>query len=519
VIRLSQPGGTFPATSLGTRIAAGAAWMVVCKLLDRSIGIVSVVILARLLVPADFGLVAMATAIIAIIELLSAFNFDMALIQSQQATRAHYDTAWTLNVTMAAVCALLVAAAAFPAGAFYGDSRLGPIMLWLSLATWIRGFENVGVVAFRKELKFNREFQLLLTKRIGVFLATISIALATRSYWALVLGTLAGSVGGVVVSYLFHPFRPRFDLTARGELLRFSKWMVLSNVINTLASRAADLIIGKSLGPGPLGLFNLAHEISHLPSTELSAPINRAVYPGYAKVAADRARLTAQFLDVLGLTALLTAPVAAGIAVVAPLLVPLLLGDAWREAVPLMQILALSGLLTSLRTNAGYVFLALGRSELLTVMTAVRFAVVVPALVFGIIYFGAKGAAWTILGTSMVMLPVTHWFMHLVLRIRLAEHGNVLWRPAVATIGMALLVREYLAWTEHGFAASNPVLALASAVVLGIAVYVSFTGLLWAVSGFPRSAEVRVVTALDRFLGNLQGKIQVRRTKSGKFNQ
>ena len=479
--------------------------MVVFKLLDRSIGIVSMVILARLLVPADFGLVTMATAIIAIIELLSAFNFDMALIQGQQATRAPYDTAWTLNVVMAAVCALLVAAAAFPAGAFYGDSRLGPIMLWLALATWIRGFENVGVVAFRKELELNREFQLLLTKRIGVFLATISIALATRTYWALVLGTLAGSVSGVVLSYLFHPFRPRFDLTARGELLHFSKWIVFNNVINTFATRAADLVIGKSLGPGPLGLFNLAYEISHLPSTELSAPINRAVYPGYAKVASDQSRLTAQFLDVLGLTALLTTPVAFGIASIAPLLVPLLLGAAWREAVPLIEILALSGLLVSLRSNAGYVFLALGRAELLTVIAGVRFAVVVPALVVGTIYFGVKGAAWTIFGVSIVMLPVVDYFMHRVLRIRWAEQGRVLWRPAVAALGMALLVREYLAWTEHGFAASNAVLALASAVVLGIASYVSFTGLLWAVSGFPRSAEARVATALRSFLGRLRG--------------
>src|SRR5258706_4931568 len=302
------------AASLGSRIARGAAWMVVFKLLDRSIGIVSVVILARLLVPADFGLVAMATAIIAIIELLSAFNFDLALIQAQHATRAHYDTAWTLNVAMATVCAMVVAAAAFPAGAFYGDSRLGPIMLWLSLATWIRGFENVGVVAFRKELKLNREFQLLLTKRIGVFLVTISIALATRSYWALVLGIFAGSVGGGVLSYMFHPFRPRFDLTGRGELFHFSKWIVFHNVIITLASPAADLVIGVSIRPSPLGLFNLAHEISNLPSTELSAPVNRAVYPGYAKIASDPSRLAAQFLGVLGLTALLTAPAAACIA-------------------------------------------------------------------------------------------------------------------------------------------------------------------------------------------------------------
>jgi O-antigen/teichoic acid export membrane protein len=482
--------------------------MVALKLLDRSIGVVSIIILARLLVPADFGLVAMATAIIAIIELLSAFNFDMALIRSQQAMRAHYDTAWTLNVAMAAVCALLVAAAAFPAGAFYGDSRLGPIMLWLALATWIRGFENVGVVAFRKELQLKREFQFLLTKRVGVFLVTISIAMATRSYWALVLGILAGSVGGVVLSYLFHPYRPRFDFTARGELLHFSRWMMFSNVVNTFADRSVDLVIGKSLGPGPLGLFNLAYETSHLPSTELSAPVNRAVYPGYAKVAADPARLRAQFLEVLGLTALLTTPAAVGIAAVAPLLVPLLLGDAWIEAVPLMKILAFSGLLVSLRTNAGYVFLALGRSELQAAITAVRFGVGVPALVFGTIYFGTEGAAWTILGTSIVMLPVTHGFMHRVLRVRWAEHGGVLWRPAVAAVGMYLLVMEYLAWTEHGFAASHAVLALASAVGLGIATYVSFAGLLWAASGFPQSAEARVVTALVSLLGRLRRKAQ-----------
>jgi hypothetical protein len=120
------------------------------------------------------------------------------------------------------------------------------------------------------------------------------------------------------------------------------------------------------------------------------------------------------------------------------------------------------------------------------------------------------------LGTSIVLLPVTHYYMHGVLRIRWTEHGSVLWRPAVAASGMGLLVREYLAWMEHGFAASNPAVALASAVVLGILAYVLFTGLLWAVSGFPQSAEVRFVSALDSFLGALRGKAPATRTKSGK---
>src|SRR5438105_1654780 len=143
------------AGSFGSKIAAGAAWMVGFKLLDRLIGVLSIVILARLLVPADFGLVALATAVVAMIELLSAFNFDAALIQSQHAVRTHYDTAWTLNIALGTICALLVAVAAFLAASFYEDPRLGPVMLWLALATWIRGLENVGVIDFRKELKLH----------------------------------------------------------------------------------------------------------------------------------------------------------------------------------------------------------------------------------------------------------------------------------------------------------------------------------------------------------------------------
>jgi lipopolysaccharide exporter len=485
-------------------MAAGAAWMVSFKLLDRSIGIVSVVILARLLVPADFGLVALATAIVAVVELLSAFNFDVALIRSQDAAKAQYDTAWTLNVVMAAACALLIAAAAVPAGAFYGDARLGPVMLWLSLATCIRGFENIGVVEFRKELKLHREFQLLLVRRVAVFAVTISAAFATRSYWALVLGILAGNVVGVALSYLFHPYRPGFDLSARGELLHFSKWMVLGNVINTLAGRAADLVIGKSLGAGPLGLFNLAHEIAHLPSTELSAPINRAAYPGYAKVAADRTQLAAHFLSVLGLTALLTAPLALGIAAIAPLLVPFLLGDKWRDAVSLLEILVLSGLLASLRTNAGYVLLALGRSELVTLATGLRFAIFVPALIFGTLEFGVEGAAWAMLATSVVMLPITHAFMHRTIGMRWAEYGGVLWRPAIAAAGMALLVRAYLGWAQPGFTAGSEGLTLAAAVLAGIAAYVALVAALWAACGFPQSAEARALAALRDFFAGLR---------------
>jgi O-antigen/teichoic acid export membrane protein len=124
--------------------------MVLFKLLDRGIGLVSTVVLARLLLPVDFGVVAMASSVIALAELLGSFSFDVALIQHKRARREQFDTAWTLNLLFALGCAGALALAAYPAAAFYSEPRLQPVILVLAAGTLVQGLENVGVVAFRK---------------------------------------------------------------------------------------------------------------------------------------------------------------------------------------------------------------------------------------------------------------------------------------------------------------------------------------------------------------------------------
>src|SRR5688572_707114 len=124
-------------------IAKGAAWMVVAKLTERSLGLISTLVLARLLVPADFGLVAMAMSVIALIELATAFGFELALIQRQNPTKEHYDTAWTLNVTLGTSSALVTAALAYPAALFFDEPRLVLVMVALAGSWAIQSFENI----------------------------------------------------------------------------------------------------------------------------------------------------------------------------------------------------------------------------------------------------------------------------------------------------------------------------------------------------------------------------------------
>ena len=262
--------------SLSRRIATGATWMILQRLAVRGIGLVSTMILARLLIPADFGIVALATSLAALLDAVFEFGFDLALIHRQTTDRKHYDSAWTLSVLRGVITALLLLAIAEPMAQLYGDSRLMPVMMWLAVAALASGFQNVGIVEFRRELQFDFELRLLVRSKIVAFLVTISLAWYLRDYRALVFGIIAGKLTMLTLSYALHPYRPWFSLAAGRDFLHFSKWLCLDNIVTAIKTRSDTFIVGKIAGADSLGFYALAYEISNLTSTELVAPIEVA---------------------------------------------------------------------------------------------------------------------------------------------------------------------------------------------------------------------------------------------------
>ncbi|MEO8225554.1 MAG: lipopolysaccharide biosynthesis protein, partial [Gammaproteobacteria bacterium] len=362
------------------RIAAGALLMVLFKLLERSLGLISTLILARLLLPKDFGIVAMGMSLIALIELFSAFGLDSALIQRRDVTREHYNTAWTFNVMAGCLVGLMMAAAAVPASHFYREPNLVLVIILLGVSSAIQSLENVGVVDFRRNLQFDREFRYMLTKKVVGFAIAIPLAFALRNYWALVIGTLLSRVVILGYSYVVHPFRPRFSLAASGDLMHFSKWMVASNLVAFLRERPADFIVGRISGPQSLGIFSIANQLASMPSTELVAPINRALLPAYARLASDPVALGKQYLSVMGVIALLAVPAVAGLAATAPFVIMLVLGPKWREAIPVLEVLAFFGITQVLQTNAYSAFLALGKPDVFVRINAFHVVALLIAL-------------------------------------------------------------------------------------------------------------------------------------------
>lgn len=484
----------------GKQIAKGAAWLMGFKLLDKSIGLISTLVLVRVLTPSDFGLVAMAMAVVALLELMGAFGFDSALIQRQDTARSHFDTAWTFNVMFGVAIALLLVVVAVPAAAFYREPRLELMLPVLAIGAVVGGFENIGTVAFRKELNFRMEFIYLLIKRVAVFVVVVTLALTLRSFWALIFATIAGKVIAVGISYLLHPYRPRFSLAARGDLFNFSKWLFISNLIQFLHSRSTDFILGRTVGSYGLGVYNLAAEIAAMPSTELIAPLNRAVYPAYAQLAKARDKLVSRFLEVYGLISLLAFPVAVGLFCLSDLVVALLLGPQWTDAVPILQILGLCGLLSALQGNMYVVMSAMGKPKANTMLSASLLAVSLPVVIWASLQYGMLGAAYAHFVAALLGYAGIVFVFRRVVGISVRQLASVIWRPLLASCGMAVMLNAGEAFAIDQRWPWSDFIALVFFVSFGAVCYAVLLLFLWAAMGHPNGVELSLLKLVQNKL-------------------
>lgn len=482
-------------SGLQSKMAKGAVWMVLFKLVERSLGLISTLILARLLTPADFGVVAMAMSFIVMAELLSAFGFDIAIIQNQSATEEHYSTAWTCNFLLGLSITVLMLATAAPIARFYQHPELTWVVCALAFGPLLNGAENIGIVAFRKDLNFRREFIFQVSRRLISFAAVIPLAFAVRSYWALVTGILLSKGAAMLMSYLMHPFRPRFTLSQFRQLFIFSRWLLFNNLVGFFKERSSDFFIGRLYGAAPLGVYNIAYEFANLPTTELSAPINRALLPGFAKMD-NPDEIRSAYANALGMLALLALPAAAGIFAVAPFLVPVILGGKWLDTVPLMQILAFNGVLLMFHSSMCSLLVGRGFPGRVSVVNTVYVIVLVATLALFSMEFGVVGAAYAALATSVLLTPLYLLQLKRTLGVGIRSFVKAVIRPAAASLLMALTIQWALPTDAAELPLKYTVMWLGIGVTLGFVSYLAYATAIWWLAGRPKGAEHMVLGRL-----------------------
>jgi len=484
------------------QIAHGIGWMLTGRVLDRLLSLISSVVLARLLTPQDFGVVAMATAVLAVLDLMTNFGFDVALIRHPAPQRGHFDTVWTISVLFGIAVAVALTTLAYPAAVFYDEPRVSAVMLVLAATALTNGFVNTGCVNFRRDLQFHKDFQQMLFRRLIAVPATIALVLVLRNYWALVLGSLIGALAAVAISFRMHPFRPRFSLARKGELFGFSKWLFLNSFFVFGLTHVPDLIIGKMRGPRELGLYRIASEFATMPTVELVAAVNRAAFPGYAKLAREPAGYKRTFLLLLGLIATCAAPIACGIAVTAEEFVPLLLGRQWVEAIPLFELIALAGGALAVWSNTGYIFIAVDRPHLSAVSNAGSGLTMIAAMVVLLNLNVPSAPGWAIVLTAAVNTIVSMFMLERFAHIEISGVLGAIWRPVLSAALMFWIVQSLKAQL-HLVPNLHDASRLALLIAAGVAAYPLAVTLLWRISGAPAGAERLLSDVMRGYLRRL----------------
>ena len=472
---------------LGQMVRA-SAWAIALRWSVRGTGLISTIILARLLTPQDFGVVAMAMILVGALEIFSETGQQLALIRHPAPTRDHFDSAWTISILIGLILAVVIYLSAPAAGWYFGEPRAPIVVRVLALRALLGGFENIGVVMFRRELNFSREFQYLIYQKFASFVVTVSLAVALRNYWALVAGILVGRVATLCLSYGMNSFRPRVSFAKVGEIWSFSIWLLIKHIGTYLATKLDEFFVGGMAGTAAMGRYNVANDVGSAPSNEFVAPVAAAMFPVMAKFQHEPAKLLDLYLRILAWMTVICTSTSAGVALVSDDIAVVVLGSQWTDASRLIAWLALAAGVSGI-TNSSYgVFEIGGMPRLSARMQWTRLALLL--LVFPALSWTKSVELFAIarLALAAIMGPMLLIAVRRVMPISMGMIMRALWRPFAAAAALAMGIA-----TLRGLLPLAGIARLATEISSGIVIYVGTLLATWWLSGRPAGPEADII--------------------------
>lgn len=480
-----------------SKLAHGVVWVGSARLLINLIGLASTLLLARFLVPADFGLVAIAMTFVTIVGSVTELSLGSALVQHDDPSDTHYDTAFTLSVARSFLLGLTVAALAWPVTAIYNEARLLPVLLVIAAGIAITGFNNPRMVIFTRRLEFWQTFAFDVSGKLVGFLVAVGIAYFYRSYWALVISTVLVQMQGLVLSYMFLPHRPRFNMSAWRELMGFSVWVSLAQMINMLNWRSDALFIGYFLGNQQLGYYSFGDNLASMPTREATAPVAQTLFPAFSRLKDDAPRLRSAYQRSQALLCAAALPVGLGFAIVAEPLVLATVGAKWLPAVIVMQVLSGVFAIQTLASSVQPLAMAMGETRLLFNVAVVNILIRIPLIIAGILTAGLVGVVYARVFSGLIGTLINMALVRRLLNLSMAQQLQVNLRSfAAAAVMCASLVLGPLTVSDRDM--TGPVGEITLLIIVGGTSYLATLLLLWLAAGKPSGPESELLAAIKR---------------------
>ncbi|MFP4459827.1 MAG: lipopolysaccharide biosynthesis protein [Candidatus Zixiibacteriota bacterium] len=457
---------------LTQQVISGGFWVFFLQISSRLLSLITKIVLARILSPEDFGLFGIAMIALTAIEKFSMTGFDHALVQSKKNDREYLDGAWTVQILRGGLIGLILFLAAPAIGLFFKNELVIPMIRMVAIIQFIAGFKNIGIIYFQKQLDFKRDFIFQFTASFADFAVAISLAFLLRNAWAFIFGFMARNIAITILSFVLHPFRPRFLFVVNKikELFSFGKWVLASSITSFLITEGDDIIVGRMLGDVQLGFYKQAYLYSNLPSTQITHIISRVTFPAYSRLQDDIMKMQNAFTRVFRINSMLSLPVAAAIFVLGPNFVMTVLGVKWAPMIPALQILAIWGAIRSIGATTGPLFRAIGKPQLAFYVQIARLIIMAAAIFPLVDKLGIIGASIVVTVSGTILRPITDYIAAKNLKIKYWHYLRLYFHPALASITTGICV-YYL----NGLLfADFTVLSLITGAVIFVILYLPF---------------------------------------------
>jgi O-antigen/teichoic acid export membrane protein len=465
------------APELRSRVLRGLAWKGASQVFLQLSRVAVALVLARLLAPHDYGVAGMALVVSSLVLVFSDVALGAALVQRRELSEADRSTAFWTSVAVGAAFTVLGVAVSWPAARFYNEPAVQPLLAALSLGFFVSALGTTQEALLVRDLGFRRlELRLMAGTAAG---AAVGITAAVLGYgaWAIVSQQLAIAVVSTVLLWFVSPWRPSFTFSTASlrDLGGFSARVFGQRLLYYLHRNADNLLVGRFLGAAALGVYALAYNVMLVPFSRLGGPVQEVLFPAFSRLQDEPQRIAELWLRAVRLVGAVTVPSLAGLVVVAPDFVRVVLGPRWSAMVPVLQILAWVGLLQSLQTLNGNILQALDRTATLLRYAVVFFVVHLAAFVVGL-QWGIVGVAAAYAVSTTLVEPLYAWVTTRAVGISLLRLGRTLAGVAAAAAAMAGCVLALRLLLVHQGVPVAPRLVLC--ILAGLAVYLPCCGLL-----------------------------------------
>jgi len=401
--------------SLREKTISGAKWSAMATVVIIGLGLVQMTVLARVIDNHQFGLLTVSLVIIALADTLSDFGIANSIIQRKEISHLELTTLYWLNVGLGIVVFALVFSLSGVIAEVLHNPDLAPLMRTLSFAFVVIPHGQQFRALMQKELEFSKIGMI----ETSAVLAGFTFTVVSAHFWPLAMTAILGYlVNSAVRTLLFGWFGRRiyrpglhFSLGTVSSNLRFGAWLTADSIINYVNTNLSTLVLARILGASVAGGYNLAYNVAVVPPMKLNPIITRVLFPAFAKIQDDTAKLRVNFYKLLSVVGIINFPVLLGLMVVSNNVVPLVFGEKWVSIVPVLQLLCVVGLLRSIGNPIGSLLMAKARVDISFKFNVFKTFLFIPAIIIGGHVAGALGVTLGFLLVQVVNTVLSYFVM------------------------------------------------------------------------------------------------------------